>query len=207
MATRVAKNCDLVRHRTAAIKSMKVLHQQEEYLRENVRDALALDPLITIRRLQKIIEHNTGRTISDKYLMRLLGKVRRQIIFESDRKKVSARIAEVRERYATLQKHLYHIIYWMPQYRPKYGIREPKVSERINAIRTVAQMDLELLKAELDVGAYENRQAALTEMLREGLLPQELQEQVVGVFRAWKLRPSPVQTEVTRDCRIVALTQ
>ena len=50
-------------------------------------------------------------------------------------------------------------------------------------------MDLALLKAEMDVGMYEDRRLALEEMLREGLLPQELHEQIVGVFRTWKLQP------------------
>jgi hypothetical protein len=177
---------------------MKIVPQQEAYLRETIRDALALDPLITIRRLQKIVERTTRHSISDKYLMRLLQKVRREIVIQSDRKQVSVRLTEVRERYATLQKQLYRIIYWTPENFPKYGIRRPKASERINAARTVAQMDLALLKAELDVGAFEDRRAALAEMLREGLLPQELHEQIVGVFRTWKLQPSPVPSEVIK---------
>ena len=174
---------------------MKILPQQEAHLREMVRDSLALDPLMTVRRLQKIITNNTHRTISDKYLMRLMHKVRRDVVIHSDRKKLTDRLAEIRERHETLRKQLLRIAYWSPVGSADHGITRPKASEQINAIKTVVQMDLALLKAELEVGIYEDRRVALEEMLREGLLPQELHEQVVGVFRTWKLRPSPMNVK------------
>jgi hypothetical protein len=169
---------------------MKVLPQQEAYLREQIRDKLALYPMATIRELQRSMPLRDGRLISDKYLMKLLNKVRREIVFQSDRKKVSSRLTEIRERYATLQKQLLCIAYWMPADYAHHNINRPKEWERIKAIRTIAQMDLALLKAEMDVGMYEDRRFALEEMLREGMLPQELHEQIVGVFRTWKLQPS-----------------
>ena len=174
---------------------MKILSQQEASLREMIRDVLALDPLITIRRLQTMVRHNTKRTISDKYLMRLLFKVRREIVIQSDRKKVADRLAEIRERHAVLRKQLLRIAYWNPVGSLDHGITRPRASEQVNAIKTIAQMDLALLKAELDVGIYEDRRLALEEMLREGLLPQELHEQVIGVFRTWKLRPTPTNVK------------
>lgn len=174
---------------------MKILPQQEAHLRETIRDALALDPLMTVRRLQVIVKSNTRRTISDKYLMKLLHKVRREIVVQSDNKKLTARLAEVRELHATLRKQLLRIAYWSPVGSADHGITRPRASEQINAIKTVVQMDLDLLKAELEVGIYEDRRAALEEMLREGLLPQELHEQVIGVFRTWKLRPSSVNVK------------
>lgn len=173
---------------------MKILPQQETHLREIIRDALALDPLITVRRLQVMVRSNARRSISDKYLMRLMHKVRREIVVQSDRKKLTDRLAEIRERHATLRKHLLRIAYWSPA-SADHGITRPKASEQIKAIKTVVQMDLDLLQAELDVGLYEDRRLALEEMLREGLLPQELHEQVIGVFRTWKLRPSPMNVK------------
>lgn len=174
---------------------MKILPQQEAHLRETIRDALALDPLMTVRRLQVIVKSNTRRTISDKYLMKLLHKVRREIVIQSDNKKLTARLAEVRERHATLRKQLLRIAYWSPVGSADHGITRPRASEQINAIKTVVQMDLDLLKTELEIGIYEDRRTALEEMLREGLLPQELHEQVVGVFRTWKLGPSSMNVK------------
>ena len=110
----------------------------------------------------------------------------------SDNSRLTKRFIEVDERYTALRKQLYRIAYWTPTHLPTYGIQRPKNSERINAIRTIAQMDLALLKTELDVGLFEDKRAALEEMLRQGLLPQELHEQIVGVFRTWKLAPSPI---------------
>jgi hypothetical protein len=177
---------------------MKILPQQEAYIRGAIRDELALNPLVTIRQLQRNIRlgRERDRIISDKYLMKLLHKVRREIVFHSDRKRVSARLTEISERCATMQKQLLLIAYWQPEYLPHNGIKAPRLSDRINAIRTITQLDLMLLRAELDVGMYEDRRASLEEMLRQGLLPQELHEQVVGVFRTWKLQPSPTLVTV-----------
>ena len=174
---------------------MKISAHREGYLREQIREMVALNPMITIRGLQKLLEHNTGRPISDKYLTCLLRKVRREAVVQSDRQKLQPRIVEVRERHNALRSQLYRIAYWTPRNYQTYGIPKPKSSERINAIRVIAQMDIALLKAELDVGAFEDRRMALEEMLRAGLLAQELHEQVVGVFRTYKLQLSPMQAK------------
>ncbi len=169
---------------------MKITKYKEEYLRSMVRDAIGLDPLITIRNLQNIVEYNTKRRISDKYIMRLMHKVQREAVVQSDRTKITERIAGVRLKFEALQKRLTLIAYWNPLYITRHGIHKPKQSEQIQAIKTIAQMDLALLKAEMDVGLFEDKRVALEEMLREGMLPQELHEKIIGVFRTWKLRPA-----------------
>jgi hypothetical protein len=179
---------------------MKISDYREGHLREQVREIIALNPMVTIRGLQRILQHNTGHSISDKYAARLLRKVHRTAVVQADHQKLSSRILEVRERNIALRNQLYRIAYWTPQNFSLYGIPKPKSSERINAIRTIAQLDLALLKAELDVGMYENRQAAIGEVLREGLLPQEVHEEVVAVFRRHRLVPMP--TEMVRSAAL-----
>jgi len=167
---------------------MKILPEQEEFLQTNIRNAIALNPLVSIRKMQGIIERNTGRSVSDKYVAKLMAKIRRGAIIQSDRKQINERMTEVRERFRMLTEHLLLIIYWVPEYLNKYGVQYPSTKEKFAAIKLLGQMDLALFRAELDAGIFENKQAVLHEVLRQGIFPTELREQIIGASRTWKLK-------------------
>jgi len=169
---------------------MKVLPEKEEFLKTTIRNAIALNPLVSIRRMQEIVEKNTGRSISDKYLNRLMHKIRRQAVVQSDRKQINERLAEVRERYRVLMDDLCRTIYWRPEFLHDYGLQYPSFNERLAAMKLLAQLELALFRAERETGMFENKQTAINEMLQQGVLPTELREQVIGVFRTWKLQPT-----------------
>lgn len=172
---------------------MKVLPEKEEYIKTTIRSAIALNPLVSIRKMQELVEHNMGRSISDKYVAKLMRKIRREAIIQSDRKMMNERLAEVREKFRVLMDHLNRIVFWQPEFLKDYGIQPPKFNEKIAAIRLLAQLELKLFRAELDAGIFENRRTAIEEMLRQGVLPTELREQVVAVFKTWKLQPTHQQ--------------
>jgi hypothetical protein len=172
---------------------MKKLPAQVEYLSGHMRNIIALDPMVSIRKMQGIIEEKTGQSLSDKYVSKLMHKIRRQAVVQSDRKQINERLAEVKERYRVLMEDLLRTIYWKGDYFTMYRADRPTFNQRLAAIRLLAQMELALFKAEIEVGMFENRKMAMEEMLREGLLPTELHEQIVGVFRTWKIRPREVQ--------------
>jgi PAS domain-containing protein len=170
---------------------MKILEEKEKFIYQIIRDSIALNPLVSIRGLQEAFEKRTGRSISDKYVSKLRDKMRTRSIVESDRKKLNERLAEVRERYRVLSENLLRTIYWNWESLKICGIQQPNEKQRQSAIKLLAQMELALLRLELDMGVFENRQLAISEMLKQGTLPTELHEQIVGVFRTWKLG-SPV---------------
>lgn len=175
---------DLGRHTTT---TMKIPDHKEEYLRSMVREIIGLDPLITVRGMQRTLQGNTKHTIGDKYVMRLMHKVRREAVVRSDRTKVTERIAEIRLRFEAMQKQLTRIAYWNPLFITRYGIHKPKQSDQIRAMESIAKMDIALFRAEMDTGVFEDKRLALEEMLREGMLPYEIREQIVGIFRTYKL--------------------
>lgn len=168
---------------------MKIIPEKEEYIKMTIRNSIALNPLVSIRKMQEMVEKNTGRSISDKYAAKLMRKVRRQAVVESDRKQINERLAEVRERYRMLIEDLTRTIYWKPDFLNDYGLHRPSFKERHAAIKLVAQLELALFKAELDAGMFQDRRTAIAEMLKQGVLPTELQEQIVSVFRTWKVSP------------------
>lgn len=183
---------------------MKILPQQELHIRQVIRDSLALDPLISIRNLKKTVEYNTKHPIGDKYLMRLLGKIRGEVVAQANRQELGERMTEVKERFRVLQKELQRIIYWEMRYFPEFGIQRPSTRERMNAIKTLAQMDLALLKTELDVGMFRKKQNEIEELLNNPALPSELHEQIIGVFRQWKFsKPEPAEAKTTPQMAII----
>ena len=76
-----------------------------------------------------------------------------------------------------------------PDFLKQYGTMPPSFKERIAAMKLLAQMDLALFHAELAAGAFEDKPVAIEGMLQQGVLPTELREQVIAVFRTWKLQP------------------
>lgn len=166
---------------------MKMLQQKEEHIIKIIRTSIALNPLVSIRGMQKAVEEKIGRSISDKYVSKLMHKIRRKAVVESDRTKLNERVAEVRELYNVLSENLIRTIYWNWESLELCGIDKPNEKERQSAIKSLAQMKLALLRIELDTGMFENKQLAISEMLQQGTLPSELHEQIIGVFRTWKL--------------------
>ena len=172
---------------------MKIHPEKEEFLKNTIRDCMAVNPLVSIRRMQELVEANTGQSISDKYVARLMQKIRRQAVVQSDRKKMNERLSEVRERYRVLMQDLSRTVYWKYEYLKVYGMQQPNFKERLAAMKLLAQLDAALFRVELDAGVFEDRQLAIQEMLQQGILPTVLQERVVGVFRTWKLESTHEQ--------------
>jgi hypothetical protein len=177
---------------------MRMILEKENYLKGMVRDIVAVNPLVSIRGMQDLIKNNTGHTISKNYASQLINKVRRQAVIESDRKKMNERLAEMRERHRVRMQYLERLIYWKPKYYREYGMNEPSPKEKMMAIKLQAHLDTSLFKAELTAGMFEDKRNAIAEMLKQGILPTELNEQIVGVFRSWKMGPTRTEQREIR---------
>lgn len=131
--------------------------EKENYLKGTIRDIVAVNPLVSIRKMQELVAHNTGYPISKNYTAKLIDKARKQAIMESDRKKANERLAEVRERFRVLTQYLSRVQYWKPEYHRDYGMPEPTFKEILASIKLIGQLELALLKAESIVGLFENK--------------------------------------------------
>lgn len=134
---------------------MKMILEKENYLKGQIRDIVALNPLVSIRKTQELVEQNIGRSIGDKYVSKLMYKIRREAVIQSDRKKINERLAEIRELYRVLMDDLKRRIYWKPDFLSDYGIAYPSVKERMGAMKLLAQMELALFRAEIMAGAFD----------------------------------------------------
>lgn len=143
---------------------MKILLEKEEFLQNTIRDAIAVNPLVSIRRMQEIVKQNTGYSISDKYTAKLMRKIRRRAVIQSDRKLMNERLSEVRERFRVITDDLFRTIYWRPEFFIDYGLANPSPKERLAAMKLLGQLELALFKAEVDTGVFDNRQIIINRM-------------------------------------------
>lgn len=149
---------------------MKVILEKEEFLQNTIRNAIAVNPLVSIRRMQEIVKQNTGHSISDKYTTKLMKKIRRRAVIQSDRKLMNERLSEVRERFRVITDDLFRTIYWRPEFFIDYGLVNPSPKERLAAMKLLGQLELALFRAEVDTGVFENRQIIVHEMFNKRVL-------------------------------------
>jgi hypothetical protein len=67
---------------------MRIVPAIGQEIRRAIRDAQALDPLITVSQLQKALEKKFNRTFDWTYLRKLHEKVSRQALIEADRTQI-----------------------------------------------------------------------------------------------------------------------
>ncbi len=142
---------------------MKIQQEKREILKTLVRDIIAYDPLISIRRAQEIIE-SREYTIGNKFLSRLMTEVRQEARVYSDSKEIGSRLTEVRERFRLLIKQLGRIAYWDVEIGMTYKISEPTNAERYRAIKLIGQLELSLLRTEFALGLFGNMKVAKVEL-------------------------------------------
>jgi hypothetical protein len=91
---------------------MKRLAPFEEKIRHQIRDEMAITPVITMTALKERIEKVFGRGFDYEYIRKLTGKVRNEITVEIDRTKIEQRMAFTRENYRMMREELLKIVYW-----------------------------------------------------------------------------------------------
>ena len=142
---------------------MKIQQEKREILKTLVRDIIAYDPLISIRRAQEIMK-DREYSIGNKFLSRLMTEVRQEARVYSDGKEIGDRLTEVRERFRLLIKQLSRIAYWDVEIGMTYKISEPKHAERYRAIKLIGQLELSLLRTEFALGLFGNMKVKKVEL-------------------------------------------
>src|SRR6266446_8019820 len=93
---------------------MRIVPAVEAELRREIRDARALDPLISVSALEQRLEKKFNRGFSYRYIAKLADKIARQALIEADRTKIEERLAFTRENYRIVRERLAEIVFWQP---------------------------------------------------------------------------------------------
>jgi hypothetical protein len=103
---------------------MRITPPIEDSIKRRLRDAMALDPLITISGLQQHLEEQFDRTFSFYYVRKLMYKIATQARMEGDRTKIEDRLTRLRETHRLAREKLLCILYWSPE-NSLPGIKAP----------------------------------------------------------------------------------
>lgn len=163
---------------------MRITPPIEEEIKRIIREAIALDPLINITRMQKHLEEQFDRSFSFYYVRKLMHKVAAQSRMEADRTQIEQRMYFTRENYRMMRERLLEIVYWKPN--PEIPIekqRPPYNEDVIEAATKLVMLDLALLKAEIDCGMYKKPVEVIARELRYDPLPPEIR---VVVMQSWR---------------------
>src|ERR1700690_2521645 len=95
---------------------MKKPRTHEEKIKRAIRDAILIDPLISVVRLQDALFEKGYRTSNNtpldwRYVEKMRDKAHRQAIEEVDRQKISERVAQMKEHYRLAYEQLVRIAF------------------------------------------------------------------------------------------------
>jgi hypothetical protein len=186
---------------------MRIVPEVEAQIRRVIRDARAKDPLITVGRIERLLEQEFNRGFSYQYVAKVVEKVEREAMVEIDRTKIEQRLKFTRENYRMMREELLKIVYWTPEHGTP-GVPKPLAKDRVEAAKVVVMLDLAILNAEAAAGMYkkpidvlarevhyeplpgEVRAVVIAASQRGGLLPKGIVEQTVPKMEELDLRKS-----------------
>lgn len=189
----------------------KLTDVQEDALRRHIRDARALDPLISLKGLQRVLEARFNRTISINYVMKLSKKVDGEIIVRPDLEKIEWRVAQMRENNRIVREGLLKIAY------PGPGALVAD-KDKIKALDTIARIDHSMAKIEMDFGIYTRKLGEIGINDKRGGIDSERLQSIVKAFENWGVSPPQMRkieavsivtvksTQVTNDPSIQPTT-
>ncbi len=160
---------------------MAISKHKDAEVRREVTMAIAKDPFITTRRLTEVlhargIRSQSEKPLSHEYICKITRKVHAEAIYNLDHEEIKSRIAQTRTRFNLAFQKLSDIA---------YGNGNP--AAQIVALRTLMEMDLKLLSAEMDAGLYK-RDPVRTEMeTRNRSLDPEVKARIITAMRNYGL--------------------
>lgn len=161
---------------------MKIMPEYEEKIRRAIRDAQAIDPIITIKSMQLMLEKKFNRSFDHRYVTKLLHKVGGEIRTAQERLKIEQRISGIKETNRLMRERLLKIVYWKPSDSAD-GIKPPFQVDIIMAAEKIVALDIAMLKLEIDNGIYEAPLEIQTANFRYEPLPPEVAQAMIESWR------------------------
>lgn len=144
-------------------------------LRRIIRDALALDPLITMVSLEQVVEKKIKRPIDKEYLLKLVNKVRKQVVSEVERSTADNRVAEIRESYRTIIEELRRLAY----------AETTPPNEKRKCLDTIARIQDMQAKLEMDFGIFTRQIGTVNVDHRLKPIDPATLESITGTIGLW----------------------
>lgn len=171
---------------------MKKPRVQEEKVKRAIRDAIVIDPLISVAKLQDALFDKGYRTTNNSplhwhYVAKLRDKIHRQTIENVDRQKVVERVAEMKERYRVAYEQFIRVAFQGEDLR-KDGA-PVSTRDRIHALKEIVKLDVAIFKAEMDAGIFDRHLGSVEIELRNKPLTIESRELIKQAMINWGMIP------------------
>lgn len=174
----------------------KLSPMYEEKLKRAIRDAYAIDPLITRASLMENLEKRFDHSFDHNYIRKLADKVTKQARLEADHMKVEDRLTKLRETYRVGRERLMQVLFWTPESASMRGIKPPLPMDIIEAAKALVVLDIAVLNAELANGLYRKPIEEIAKQLHYEPLPGPVRAEIVSAWRRFNMLPAHVVEEV-----------
>lgn len=164
---------------------MQVSQNYEIEIRRLVRDAYAIDPLITWRKICDLVEKKTGRKISHQYLNRIIKKVHGETAVRIDKERIEPRLQQMRETFRIAKENLVRIA--SGQTNP--GELSPLPKDKIAAWKAIAYIDKILVDVEMDLGIYDRKIGTVDIQHRIRPVDESTRQAILASFDNWAVAP------------------
>ncbi len=166
----------------------KILKPAEEKIMRAVRDAIVIDPLISLRSLQDALEKKGMRIANLHYLSRIIWKINGDLARQVDRQQMSGRIAQLKERQRIVVDRLVRIAFYTDDLK-KEGMPPPSYKDQIAALNSIIKLDLAILGAEMDAGIFERHIGKIALEARSRPLEPEQKQRMFDALVNWGIIP------------------
>lgn len=165
---------------------------QEEKIKRAIRDAIVIDPLISVAKLQDALFDKGYRSINNgvlhwHYVAKLREKIHRQTIENVDRQRVIERVAEMKERYRLAYEQFIRVAFQGEDLRKEGTIVSTR--DRIHALKEIVKLDVAIFKAEMDAGIFDRHLGSVEIELRNKPLTVESRELIKQAMINWGMIP------------------
>ena len=162
---------------------MRMSNDAKERVKRIIRDATALNPLISLRELQRILLQKNIRIGNLNTLGKLRAEITSEAAAEADPRLIKQHLARAKEKNRIITEKLWPIALGTGSGEP--GIPLPSYSEQIRAAETIIKLDLSLFKTEIELGVFKKGPMTKEEELwmRNRPLPPELKESIANAMK------------------------
>ncbi len=178
---------------------MKKRLEVEQHIKQIIRDQIAVNPIMSIRKIQTALFDAGFKTYQDKlldwyYVAKLVRKIQNENIATLKFQDKAARLVILREKYRIISEKLFKVLFYdTMQSDPLVPV--PTYQEQIAAANMIMRWELAVFYAEVDAGVFNKDVQESEAQLRNKPLPPEIRASIHRAMTNWGLIPKEENEE------------
>jgi len=178
---------------------MKKRLEVEQHIKQIIRDQIAINPIISIRKIQTALFDGGFKTYQDKlldwyYVAKLVRKIQNENIATLKFQDKAARLVILREKYRVISEKLFKVLFY-DTFPSDLGTPVPTYQEQIAAANMIMRWELAVFYAEVDAGVFNKDVQETDEQRRNKPLPPEIRASIHRAMTNWGLIPKEENNE------------